>query len=120
MRARAWTPEEDAALLEHYADEGMVWPGWAAAVPGRTADAISKRARSLGLRVAHGRGLRPRKPEPPRPTRPATCGACRFYLDNERAGVGRCMERHARTLFGKAPTVKADYPTTTCEWGERA
>ena len=28
------------------------------------------------------------------------------------------MERHARTLFGKAPTVKADYPTTTCEWGE--
>ena len=117
--ARRWPHEEDAAIREHYAAEGMVWPGWATAVPGRTADAISKRARSLGLRVDHGRGLRPRKPEPPRPPRPATCGECRLYREGDEPGCGRCMERHARGMFQGAPPVMAHYDASLCEWGER-
>ena len=119
--ARKWTREEDAALRGSYAEHGAVWPGWRDVLPGRSVNTIYRRATHLGVRSStRGRKPKPRTAEPPRPPRPATCGACRYYLDNERVGVGRCMERHARTLFGGAPTVKADYPCALCEWGERA
>ena len=112
MGARAWTPEEDAALIKNYSRHTSSWPGWDSVLPGRSRWSRTARARKLGAQGRQG----PRDDGPR--TKPETCGACRFYLDNERTGVGRCMERHARTLFGKAPTVKAEYPTTTCEWGE--
>lgn len=113
MGARAWTAEEDAALRRYYWTRPTRWPGWDEVLPGRTVAARRERAYRIGV---YGYRRPPKRQLDP--GRPSTCGACRFYLDNERVGVGRCMERHARTLFGGAPTVKADYPTTTCEWGE--
>lgn len=45
-----WTVEEDAEVLELYPVHGPGWPGWAAALPGRTKRAVSKRAYDLGVK----------------------------------------------------------------------
>lgn len=36
MGARAWTPEEDAALRRYYWTRPTRWPGWDEVLPGRT------------------------------------------------------------------------------------
>ena len=46
-KGEPWTPEEDATVCEHYADEGAA--GTAAHLPGRTPAAVSNRAHRLGL-----------------------------------------------------------------------
>lgn len=39
-RAARWSPEEDAALRELWAEHASTWDGWSEALPGRTAGAI--------------------------------------------------------------------------------
>lgn len=111
--ARKWTREEDAALRGSYAEHGAVWPGWRDVLPGRSVNAIYSRATHLGVRSST-RGRKP-KPVTVEPERPRTCGGCRFF----RAGGcrGRCAERHARGMFGKAPEVRPEYDASLCEWG---
>lgn len=119
--ARKWTREEDAALRGAYAEHGAVWPGWRDVLPGRSVNAIYRRATHLGVRNStRGRKPKPRAAEPPRPPRPATCGGCRHYREGAEPGCGRCVERHARGWFQGAPAVMARYDASLCEWGERA
>lgn len=49
MTAPRWTPEEDAALAEHYREHGPSWDGWATLLPGRSVTALGRRACQLGL-----------------------------------------------------------------------
>jgi len=45
-----WTERELAALRRHYPNHGAKWDGWAAWLPGRTANAISIKASQCGVR----------------------------------------------------------------------
>lgn len=110
-----WTPEEDAALREHYPAHGTAWPGWAAVLPGRSEWGRRERAYKLG--VTGTRGPRPGD-RGARPPRPSTCGECRFYREGGTPGRGRCTERHARGMFAESPAVRAHYDAGTCEHGE--
>ena len=54
-RAARWSPEEDAALRELWAEHASTWDGWSEALPGRTAGAIMQRAKKLRLRTPRSR-----------------------------------------------------------------
>lgn len=117
--ARKWTREEDAALRGAYAEHGAVWPGWRDVLPGRSVNAIYRRATHLGVRNStRGRKPKPRTVAPPRPPRPATCGECRHYREGAVPGEGSCVERHARAWFGGAPVVEGRYEARLCAYGE--
>ena len=61
-RWRRWTPDEDAAIREHYPEHGARWNGWARLMPDRmpTHDDVAHRAMAIGVRCNHrfryGRG----------------------------------------------------------------
>lgn len=60
---RPWSPEEDAALYEHYRKHGPSWPGWLAAGVDRTPGAISRRACLIGAAERRGGRWRPEEDE---------------------------------------------------------
>lgn len=109
-RCGRWKPSEVAVLQEHYLSKGASWLGWEQLLPGRSCDAIWSKANKLGLKY-----------EPHTPKNVVlvqmdanTCGECAYYRENV-GGRGRCAERHAVGLFGKAPEVFAHYDTSICK-----
>lgn len=49
MRGGTWTEDELAILRAHYIDHDYRWTGWELLLPDRTCEAISSKARDLGL-----------------------------------------------------------------------
>jgi len=49
IRRRRWSADEDAKIRELYPTHGMSWDGWAAELPGRSAQAIQRRASDIGI-----------------------------------------------------------------------
>jgi hypothetical protein len=49
IRRRRWSADEDAKIRELYPKHGMSWGGWAAELPGRSAQAIQRRASDIGI-----------------------------------------------------------------------
>lgn len=70
MKSPNWSKDEDEILKAHYADRGSCWEGWESLLPGRTNNAISNRANSLGLlRKGASRQKKPMKMPSARRTR---------------------------------------------------
>jgi hypothetical protein len=68
----AWTPEEDAAMLEMYVAHGPRWASMTSRLPGRTDNAIKNRFNAC---VRHMLGALARSPEPAkRPRSPPSTG----------------------------------------------
>lgn len=104
-----WKPTEIAALRRYYVRKGLVWEGWEHVLPGRSKQAISSKANNLGLHYEPNAGNVAIVQLDAN-----TCGECIFYRKNV-DGRGRCAERHAVGLFGKAPEVFAHYDAKICE-----
>lgn len=104
-----WKPTEIAALRRYYVRKGLVWEGWERVLPGRSKQAISSKANNIGLHYEpHAGNVEIVQLDA------NTCGECVHYRESV-DGKGRCVERHAVGMFGKAPNVYAHYDTSTCK-----
>lgn len=104
-----WKPSEVAVLQRHYATKWLVWAGWDELLPGRTRSAISSKASALGLRYeSDAVSVEYVQLDA------STCGECVHYREGG-DGRGRCAERHAVGMFGRAPEVSAHYDASICK-----
>lgn len=101
-----WTDEDVAALKAYYPSKGAHWGGWDEWLPTHTHAAIYSKAKSMGLSWK-------RKGPQDVVLSVRTCGECMYYREDG-GGHGRCAERHAVGLFGRAPEVLACFDAGLC------